>query len=80
MNVTDQPVSRNHVQSIADHEIGTHLLRMINDEHQVTRGNPLGHYILDQVTNAPLAVPFFAILQYHCFAWSADGVSVIASS
>ena len=63
MNVTDQPVSRNHVQSIADHEIGTHLLRMINDEHQVKRGNLFGHYILDQVPNAPLALPFFAMLE-----------------
>merc|ERR1719482_984581 len=27
-----------HVQGICDHEVGTHLLRMMNDEHQVWHG------------------------------------------
>lgn len=35
VNISNQPISRNMVQGICDHEVGTHLLRMMNDEHQV---------------------------------------------
>jgi len=34
VNLTELPVSEPMVESICDHEIGTHLLRMLNDEHQ----------------------------------------------
>lgn len=39
VNISNQPISRNMVQGICDHEVGTHLLRMMNDEHQVWHGN-----------------------------------------
>ena len=32
--VNDEPVPRGRAQSISDHEVGTHLLRMMNDEDQ----------------------------------------------
>jgi len=35
LNLASQPTSCRMVQGICDHEIGTHLLRMINDELQV---------------------------------------------
>lgn len=35
LNLATTPPSCRMVQGICDHEIGTHLLRMINDEHQV---------------------------------------------
>lgn len=38
VNITAQQVSKNMVQGICDHEVGTHLLRMANDEHQVWHG------------------------------------------
>eukprot|EP00397_Hematodinium_sp_SG-2012_P003020 GEMP01003028.1.p1 GENE.GEMP01003028.1~~GEMP01003028.1.p1 ORF type:complete len:873 (+),score=169.69 GEMP01003028.1:1594-4212(+) len=34
VNLTQHAVSEPMVKSICDHEIGTHLLRMLNDEHQ----------------------------------------------
>lgn len=38
VNIAEGPVSKPIIQSIADHEVGTHLLRMMNDEHQVWHG------------------------------------------
>lgn len=38
VNITNNPISWNMVQGICDHEVGTHLLRMMNDEHQVWHG------------------------------------------
>jgi len=35
VNLTENSVSERMVESICDHEIGTHLLRMLNNEHQV---------------------------------------------
>jgi hypothetical protein len=38
VNIASGPISWNMVQGICDHEVGTHLLRMMNDEHQVWHG------------------------------------------
>lgn len=38
VNLTQNPVTEVMVESICDHEIGTHLLRMLNNEHQVWSG------------------------------------------
>lgn len=38
VNIARGPVSRPILESICDHEVGTHLLRMMNDEHQVWHG------------------------------------------
>lgn len=38
VNIANGPVSKPILQSICDHEVGTHLLRMMNDEHQVWHG------------------------------------------
>lgn len=38
VNIANGPISWNMVQGICDHEVGTHLLRMMNDEHQVWHG------------------------------------------
>merc|ERR1712012_812328 len=38
VNICGGLISRNMVQGICDHEVGTHLLRMMNDEHQVWHG------------------------------------------
>mmetsp|Transcript_98152 Transcript_98152/g.174727 ORF Transcript_98152/g.174727 Transcript_98152/m.174727 type:complete len:1017 (+) Transcript_98152:180-3230(+) len=38
VNIAKGPVSKTLIQSICDHEVGTHLLRMMNDEHQVWHG------------------------------------------
>jgi len=38
VNLTENSVSEQMVESICDHEIGTHLLRMLNDEHQAWHG------------------------------------------
>jgi hypothetical protein len=38
VNIANGPMSWNMVQGICDHEVGTHLLRMMNDEHQVWHG------------------------------------------
>lgn len=38
VNLANGPISKNMVQGICDHEVGTHLLRMMNDEHQVWHG------------------------------------------
>eukprot|EP00930_Biecheleria_cincta_P058120 TRINITY_DN43972_c0_g1_i1.p1 TRINITY_DN43972_c0_g1~~TRINITY_DN43972_c0_g1_i1.p1 ORF type:complete len:985 (-),score=223.44 TRINITY_DN43972_c0_g1_i1:64-3018(-) len=38
VNIAKGPISRPIIQSIADHEVGTHLLRMMNDEHQIWHG------------------------------------------
>ncbi|CAE7417746.1 unnamed protein product [Symbiodinium pilosum] len=38
VNIAKGPVSKPILQSICDHEVGTHLLRMMNDEHQVWHG------------------------------------------
>jgi hypothetical protein len=35
VNIANAPISTNLVPGICDHEVGTHLLRMMNDEHQV---------------------------------------------
>mmetsp|Transcript_116275 Transcript_116275/g.183847 ORF Transcript_116275/g.183847 Transcript_116275/m.183847 type:complete len:880 (-) Transcript_116275:173-2812(-) len=39
VNIANGPISWNMVQGICDHEVGTHLLRMMNDEHQVWHGS-----------------------------------------
>jgi hypothetical protein len=39
VNITNGLISWNQVQGICDHEVGTHLLRMMNDEHQVWHGS-----------------------------------------
>lgn len=39
VNISSSPVSCSMVQSILDHEIGTHLLRMMNDEAQPWHGD-----------------------------------------
>jgi len=38
VNIANGPVAKTQVQGICDHEVGTHLLRMMNDEHQVWHG------------------------------------------
>jgi len=38
VNIAKGPVSKSIIESICDHEVGTHLLRMMNDEHQVWHG------------------------------------------
>lgn len=38
VNIAKGPISKPIIQSIADHEVGTHLLRMMNDEHQIWHG------------------------------------------
>jgi len=38
VNIANGPISWNMVQGICDHEVGTHLLRMMNDEHQAWHG------------------------------------------
>ena len=38
VNIANSPFSKSMVQGICDHEVGTHLLRMMNDEHQVWHG------------------------------------------
>eukprot|EP00406_Dinophysis_acuminata_P020174 CAMPEP_0179354104 /NCGR_PEP_ID=MMETSP0797-20121207/76677_1 /TAXON_ID=47934 /ORGANISM="Dinophysis acuminata, Strain DAEP01" /LENGTH=639 /DNA_ID=CAMNT_0021069193 /DNA_START=141 /DNA_END=2060 /DNA_ORIENTATION=- len=38
VNINRGPVSRGQVRGICDHEVGTHLLRMMNDEHQAWHG------------------------------------------
>eukprot|EP00747_Dinoflagellata_sp_TGD_P007720 gnl/TRDRNA2_/TRDRNA2_117354_c1_seq1.p1 gnl/TRDRNA2_/TRDRNA2_117354_c1~~gnl/TRDRNA2_/TRDRNA2_117354_c1_seq1.p1 ORF type:complete len:248 (+),score=22.59 gnl/TRDRNA2_/TRDRNA2_117354_c1_seq1:3-746(+) len=35
VNISSKPVSKKHVRGICDHEIGTHVLRYLNDEAQV---------------------------------------------
>lgn len=45
LNISSNPVSRSMVQSILDHEVGTHLLRMMNDESQPWHGDR-EHYSL----------------------------------
>jgi len=39
VNIANGSISTNMVQGICDHEVGTHLLRMMNDEHQVWHGH-----------------------------------------
>mmetsp|Transcript_30720 Transcript_30720/g.60350 ORF Transcript_30720/g.60350 Transcript_30720/m.60350 type:complete len:914 (+) Transcript_30720:232-2973(+) len=39
VNIANCPISSSMVQGICDHEVGTHLLRMMNDEHQVWHGH-----------------------------------------
>lgn len=38
VNIANGPISENLVPGICDHEVGTHLLRMMNDEHQAWHG------------------------------------------
>jgi len=38
VNISKAGVPSTNVQGICDHEVGTHLLRMMNDEHQVWHG------------------------------------------
>merc|ERR1712150_269881 len=38
VNIANGPVAKTMAQGICDHEVGTHLLRMMNDEHQVWHG------------------------------------------
>jgi len=47
VNINHGPVSQNMVQGICDHEVGTHLLRMMNDEHQVWHGRRERYKLLD---------------------------------
>jgi len=56
INVSCKPISRCIIQGLCDHEIGTHLLRMINDEQQEWHGNRERHLLLNsQVTEEGLA-------------------------
>ncbi|CAE8677750.1 unnamed protein product [Polarella glacialis] len=38
VNIAKGMISKPIIHSICDHEVGTHLLRMMNDEHQVWHG------------------------------------------
>lgn len=38
VNLSADPCSKVQIQGICDHEVGTHLLRMMNDDHQVWHG------------------------------------------
>jgi hypothetical protein len=38
VNIASGPIAENLVPGICDHEVGTHLLRMMNDEHQAWHG------------------------------------------
>jgi len=38
VNIAAAPISKNQVAGICDHEVGTHLLRMMNDESQAWHG------------------------------------------
>eukprot|EP00928_Gymnodinium_smaydae_P017290 TRINITY_DN16608_c1_g1_i1.p1 TRINITY_DN16608_c1_g1~~TRINITY_DN16608_c1_g1_i1.p1 ORF type:complete len:1042 (-),score=188.26 TRINITY_DN16608_c1_g1_i1:94-3219(-) len=38
VNISSTPIAANLVPGICDHEVGTHLLRMMNDEHQAWHG------------------------------------------
>jgi len=38
VNIASTPISKTLVPGICDHEVGTHLLRMMNDEHQAWHG------------------------------------------
>mmetsp|Transcript_8047 Transcript_8047/g.18806 ORF Transcript_8047/g.18806 Transcript_8047/m.18806 type:complete len:539 (-) Transcript_8047:50-1666(-) len=50
VNVCGGPVAQSHVKGICDHEVGTHLLRMMNDEHQVWHGVRQRYKLLDPWT------------------------------
>lgn len=52
VRLKNKPISRNMILSICDHEIGTHLLRMINDEHQVWHGCRARFGLSDSLTTA----------------------------
>jgi hypothetical protein len=47
INVSSEPVSEHIIQGLCDHEIGTHLLRMVNDELQVWHDDREAHQLLD---------------------------------
>lgn len=66
VNVTPEEVSKQMVQGICDHEVGTHLLRMVNDEHQVWHSNRDRYNLLDPWTTEEGLATLNTFLSIEC--------------